>query len=75
LPAPVPVEVYYSIVHVKFFHVFHQIDLNLIYYCEDLSRVFIRSCRRNAFESHYREDAPPRRISLSNRLKLVLKPP
>jgi hypothetical protein len=31
--------------------------------------------RANAFESQFRENAPRRRISLSNRLKLVLKHP
>jgi hypothetical protein len=31
--------------------------------------------RVNAFESQYRENAPRRHISLSNRLKLVLKHP
>jgi len=30
-------------------------------------------CKANAFQSQYRENAPRRRISLSNRLKLVLK--
>ena len=31
--------------------------------------------RENAFESRYRENAPRRHVSLSNRLKLVLKHP
>jgi hypothetical protein len=35
----------------------------------------IRYHRVNAFESQYRENAPRRRVSLSNRLKLVLKYP
>jgi hypothetical protein len=32
LPPPVPVEVYYLIVNLKFFHVVHQINLIFIYY-------------------------------------------
>ncbi len=35
----------------------------------------ILNFRANAFESQYRENAPRRRVSLSNRLKLVLKHP
>jgi len=33
------------------------------------------SFRANAFESQYRENAPRQRVSLYNRLKLVLKHP